>query len=195
MRCIRRSPTGHVKASYCSIRIGRLQTPLNNFHSEHHEVTKNYFVQRACAKVKGLNDFHKRLAKKTFVSEKSTGTLYNYMRCIAQVSLTDNACQLSWTSKRSRIICSTLRKRVPWNLTLSSLCKGFGFCSAGEGLDDRAIRLPQLPSNSTSRWTPFLLLMTGYYSFPLTELKSTPLNSMYAPKFESLKVTYLFRSY
>ena len=103
-------------------------------------------VQRACAKVAGFKNLHKRLEKKIIVSGKSLSTLNNYMRCISHVALYF-AClptaldleqieeYLLWVKKKNQTASESFFKHTVYGLRFLFRC---------EGLDERAIKLPSL---------------------------------------------------
>ena len=103
-------------------------------------------VQRASAKVTGFKALHKRLEKKIIVSGKSISTLNNYMRCIAHAALYFDCLPgqldieqieeyLLWVKKKNTTASESFFKHTVY---------GLRFLFRTEGLDDRAIRLPQI---------------------------------------------------
>ena len=103
-------------------------------------------VQRACAKVAGFKNLHKRLEKKIIVSGKSLSTLNNYMRCISHVALYFNCLPtdldieqieeyLLWVKKKNKTASESFFKHTVYGLRFLFRC---------DGLDDRAIQLPEL---------------------------------------------------
>ena len=103
-------------------------------------------VQRACAKVAGFRNLHKRLERKIIISGKSLSTLNNYMRCIAHVALYFKALPTDLDTEQIEEYLLSVKKK---NVTASeSFFKhtvyGLRFLFRCEGLDDRAIQLPAL---------------------------------------------------
>lgn len=103
-------------------------------------------VQRACTKVAGFKNLHKRLEKKIIVSGKSLSTLNNYMRCISHVALYFNCLPSQLDIEQIEEYLLMVKKRN--TSTSESFFKhtvyGLRFLFRCEGRDDRAIRLPHI---------------------------------------------------
>jgi len=103
-------------------------------------------VQRACAKVAGFKNLHKRLEKKIIVSGKSMSTLNNYMRCIAHLSLYFKCLPTDLDLEQIEEYLLSVKKEntTPSESFFKHTVYGLRFLFRCEGLDDRAIKLPQL---------------------------------------------------
>ena len=101
-------------------------------------------VQRACAKVNGFKALHKRLEKKIVVSGKSMSTLYNYMRCIAHVSLRYNCLPTELDIEQIEDYLLHLKKKGASEADFKLTVYGLRFLFRCVGLDDRAIKLPSI---------------------------------------------------
>jgi site-specific recombinase XerD len=103
-------------------------------------------VQRACAKVAGFKNLHKRLEKKIIVSGKSVSTLNNYMRCIAHLSLSFKCLptELDLEQIEEYLLRVKMENKTPSESFFKHTVYGLRFLFRCEGLDDRAIRLPKM---------------------------------------------------
>lgn len=103
-------------------------------------------VQRACTKVAGFKNLHKRLEKKIIISGKSISTLNNYMRCIAHVALYFKCLpsQLDFEQIEEYLLMVKKNNKTASESFFKHTVYGLRFLFRCEGLDDRAIKLPQL---------------------------------------------------
>lgn len=103
-------------------------------------------VQRACAKVAGFKNLHKRLEKKIIVSGKSMSTLNNYMRSIAHLSLSFKCLptELDLEQIEEYLLRVKMENKTPSESFFKHTVYGLRFLFRCEGLDDRAIRLPKM---------------------------------------------------
>lgn len=108
-------------------------------------------VQHACTKVAGFKNLHKRLEKKIIVSGKSLSTLNNYMRCISHVALYFNGLpsQLDIEQIEEYLLMVKKRNTSDSESFFKHTVYGLRFLFRCEGLNDRAIKLPQLKRVNT----------------------------------------------